>query len=126
LPQQKPKGARPNPLQVALRALSAADRSRAELDARLERRGFDGDERRQALDELERLGYLDDGRTAALRAERLADRGYGDAYIRSDLEHRGLPTEAALAVIEPERERIERFATKGHAWLSRRGFASEG
>jgi SOS response regulatory protein OraA/RecX len=122
LPQQKPKGAR----QVALRALSAADRSRAELDARLERRGFDDDERRQALDELERLGYLDDERTAALRAERLADRGYGDAHIRADLEHRGLPTEDALAAIEPERERIERFATKGQAWLTRRGFASEG
>jgi SOS response regulatory protein OraA/RecX len=119
LPQQKPE-------QVALRALSAADRSRAELDARLERRGFDGAERQQALDELERLGYLDDVRTAALRAERLADRGYGDAYIRSDLEHRGLPTDDALAAIEPERERIERFATKGQAWLARRGFASEG
>jgi SOS response regulatory protein OraA/RecX len=111
LPQQKPD-------QVALRALSAADRSRAELDARLERRGFDDDERQQAL--------VDDERTAALRAERLADRGYGDAYIRADLEHRGLPTEDALAAIDPERERIERFAAKGQAWLARRGFASEG
>jgi SOS response regulatory protein OraA/RecX len=30
---------------VALRALRAADRSRAELDARLERQGFAGEER---------------------------------------------------------------------------------
>jgi SOS response regulatory protein OraA/RecX len=119
LPQQRPE-------QVALRALSAADRSRAELDARLERRGFDDAERQQALDELERLGYLDDERTAGLRAERLADRGYGDAYIRADLEQRGLPTEEALAAIEPERERVERFIDKGPAWLARRGFASEG
>ena len=118
MPQQKPE-------QVALRALSAADRSRAELDARLERRGFDEAERRQALDELERLGYLDDERTASLRAERLADRGYGDAYIRADLEARGLSPQAGLAAIPPEQERAARFAGRGAAWLARRGFARE-
>ena len=117
---------RPKPQEVALRALSAADRSRAELDERLERRGFDGDERREALDELERLGYIDDERTASLRAERLADRGYGDAYIRADLAQRGLPAGDALAGIEPERERVARFEEKGLTWLVRRGFALEG
>ncbi len=111
---------------VALRALRAADRSRAELEERLERRGFGEAERRQALDELERLGYVDDERTASLRAERLAERGYGDAYIRADLEQRGLPAEAALAAIEPESERKTRFTPKGAAWLARRGFAPEG
>jgi regulatory protein len=110
---------------VALRALRAADRSREELDERLERRGFGLDERRHALDELERLGYLDDGRTAALRAERLAARGYGDAYIRADLERRGLPADEALAALDPEPERAAAFADKGAAWLARRGFASE-
>jgi SOS response regulatory protein OraA/RecX len=119
LPQLKPE-------EAAIRALRAADRSRAELDARLERQGFDGEERRQALDELERLGYVDDEKTAALRAERLADRGYGDAYIRADLEHRGLPPEEALAGIEAESERARRYADKGPAWLSRRGFAPDG
>jgi regulatory protein len=111
---------------VALRALRAADRSRAELDARLEQRGFDASEREQALDELERLGYLDDERTASLRAERLAERGYGDAYIRADLERRGLPVADALAGIGAESERLARFADKGAAWLARRGFAEEG
>ena len=120
-----PSRAEPRAEDVALRALRAADRSRAELDARLEQKGFDGDERRQALDELERLGYLDDERTAATRAGRLADRGYGDAYIRADLESRGLSAEAGLAAIEPERERASRFAGRGAAWLARRGFARE-
>jgi regulatory protein len=114
------------PEEAALRALRAADRSRAELDARLERRGVDADERRRTLDKLERLGYLDDDRTAALRVERLVDRGYGDAYIRADLERRGLSADEALAAVEPERERAERFAEKGQAWLARRGFALEG
>jgi regulatory protein len=111
---------------VALRALRAADRSRAELDTRLARRGFDEGERQHALDELERVGYLDDRRTATLRAERLAERGYGDAYIRADLEQRGLPADDALAGIEPEPERLARFGEKGAAWLARRGFALEG
>ncbi len=111
---------------VALRALRAADRSRAELEARLAQRGFDESERQHALDELERLGYLDDERTAALRAERLAERGYGDAYIRADLEQRGLAADDALAGIEPERERLARFGDKGATWLVRRGFALEG
>ena len=111
---------------VALRALRAADRSRAELDTRLARRGFDDGERQHALDELERLGYLDDARTAKLRAERLAERGYGDAYIRADLEGRGLTADDALAGIDPEGERMTRFGDKGAAWLIRRGFALEG
>jgi SOS response regulatory protein OraA/RecX len=110
------------PEEAALRALRVADRSRAELDARLERRGIDAEERQRALDELERLGYVDDDRTAALRAER----GYGDGYIRADLEQRGLPAEEAPAGVEPEAERAGRFAEKGPAWLARRGFALEG
>jgi len=113
------------PEDAALRALRAADRSRAELDARLERRGIDAGERQRTLDELERLGYVDDERTAALRAERLAARGYGDAYIRADLENRGLSAQEALAGIEREAERVARFAEKGPAWLARRGFALE-
>jgi SOS response regulatory protein OraA/RecX len=119
LPQRRPE-------EVALRALRAADRSRAELDARLERQGVDESERRETLDSLERLGYLDDARTAALRAQRLAERGYGDAYIRADLERRGLSAEAALADLEAETERASRFASRGTGWLARRGFASEG
>jgi regulatory protein len=110
---------------VALRALRAADRSRSELDARLEQRGFADEERRQTLDDLERLGYLDDARTAETRARQLAERGYGDAYIRADLERRGLPTGDALAALEPESERALRFEARSPAWLARRGFAQE-
>ena len=120
-----PSRAEPRAEDVALRALRAADRSRSELDARLEQRGFAADDRRQALDDLERLGYVDDERTAEARAQRLAERGYGDVYIRADLERRGLPTEAALARLEPESERASRFEDRGPAWLARRGFAHE-
>lgn len=82
-------------------------------------------ERERALDELERLGYLNDVRTAELRAARLAERGYGDAYIRAELERRGLPPAEAMAALEPERERARRFAARGTAWLARRGFGED-
>jgi regulatory protein len=110
---------------VATRALRHADRSRAELEERLAKRGFHESDVTVALDRLEELGWLDDGRTAGLRAARLADRGYGDAYIRADLERRSLPVEAALAALEAERERALRHADRGAAWLARRGFDPE-
>ena len=107
---------------AAARALRHADRSRAELDARLEQRGFAVAERHEALARLAQLGWLDDERTARARALALADRGYGDAYIRSELERRDLPVAGALAALEPEHERAARHAARGPAWLARRGF----
>ena len=78
------------------------------------------------LDRLEEMGYVDDVRTASARALRLAERGYGDEYIRADLSQRGLPSEEAIAALDPEHERAARFAAKGLTWLARRGFAIEG
>jgi regulatory protein len=116
----------------AVRALRHADRSRAELDERLERKGVPAAERAEALARLERLGYLEDGRVARARAEQLAGRGSGDAFIRDDLERRGIAGEAieeALAALEPERERAARVVAQrgGGArtarYLASRGFA---
>jgi regulatory protein len=114
-----------NAFEVATRALRHADRSRAELDERLAQRGFSEADRSAALDRLVELGWLDDERMAGLRAAALADRGYGDAYIRADLERRGLPVEAALSGLEGEHERASRHAGRGAAWLARRGFDPE-
>jgi SOS response regulatory protein OraA/RecX len=111
--------------ELGARALRHADRSRAELVERLTQAGFDEPSRDAALDRLERLGWLDDLRTAATRAGRLAERGYGDAYIRADLARRGLPVDEALASIEAESERARRYARRGAAWLARRGFDRE-
>ena len=77
---------------------------------------------------------MDDERFARARAERLADRGSGDALIRDDLERRGLAAEAvelALGSLEPERERAERIAelrgrtVKTARYLASRGFGDE-
>ena len=125
---------RPDAVETALRALRFRDRTAAELEARLEQRGVGEAEREQALETLERIGYVDDERFARARAERLADRGSGDALIRDDLERRGLAAEVvelALGSLEPERERAERIAelrgrtVKTARYLASRGFGDE-
>lgn len=69
----------------------------------------------EAVELLERAGLVDDGRFATSRADALAGRGYGDAYIRADLERQGVDPELAarvLAAIEPERARAERIVAR--------------
>jgi SOS response regulatory protein OraA/RecX len=95
-------------LSRALRTLSARDRSRGEIDARLEQAGVPESARAEALKALERGGLVDDARMAAARAGALARRGYGNAAIRVDLLRRRVPEEAvvsALEALEPESER---------------------
>jgi regulatory protein len=120
----------PDAFDLAVRALGAHDRTAAELDARLARRGVPAEEREQALERLGSLGYLDDARVAHERAARLAERGSGDALIRHDLEARGIGSEAveeALAALEPERERAARIvAARGSSARTARYLASRG
>jgi regulatory protein len=123
-----------DPLEIAAAALRHRDRSRREVEERLARAGVDADERDDALETLERLGYLDDTRFAAGRAEALAARGFGDEAIRHDLGEHGLAAEAveaALGALAPEAARAQglverRGATpKTAAALTRKGFAPE-
>ena len=115
----------------ALRALRHRDLAAAELEARLGRAGFSEEEREATVERLTDVGLVDDARLAATRAEALAARGQGDAAIRWDLERRGVgadEVEAALARLEPERERARRIvAQRGPGpvtarFLARRGF----
>ena len=125
---------RPDAVETALRALRVRDRTTAELDARLEQRGVGEAEREQALATLERIGYVDDERFALSRAERLAERGSGDALIRHDLERRGVAAEiveGALAALEPERMRAARLielrgaSDKTARYLAAKGFGED-
>lgn len=122
------------PIDLAIRALRHHDRTSAELDARLAKRGVAAAAREQALETLERIGYVDDERFACTRAEQLAARGSGDALIRHDLDGRGIApelVEAALAALEPERERAARIvdrrgrSLKTARYLGSRGFGAE-
>jgi regulatory protein len=123
-----------DPIEIAARALQHRDRSRREVDERLARAGIDEERRNDALDTLERVGYVDDGRFAGARAGALAGRGYGDEWIRLDLAEHGVDAEAvaeAIGALEPEAERaamlVERLgrSAKTGAQLARKGFGED-
>jgi SOS response regulatory protein OraA/RecX len=107
------------------------DRSRLEVDACLEQAGVAEGARAEAIETLERIGYVDDSRFAFVRAQALGARGRGDEAILHDLAGRGIEGDvaaAALAALEPERERAASVAArlgrsaKTAALLARRGF----
>lgn len=96
----------------ATRALATRDRSRGELESRLERAGVTEAAREEALAALESAGVVDDFRVADARAAELARRGHGDLAIRSDLRRRridGNAVAAAIDALEPEAERARRL-----------------
>ncbi|HSC51767.1 MAG TPA: regulatory protein RecX [Gaiellaceae bacterium] len=118
-------------LAVATRALARREHSAHGLRERLLRAGVAESEADEALEELQRVGLLDDGRFAAERAQVLAERGKGDAAIRFDLERAGLEAariELALAALEPESVRAARVVDRRGATpatarlLASRGF----
>ena len=121
-------------LEAATRALRHRDRSRATLRARLNAAGIAPRAAEEALHTLARAGIVDDERFAHARAAALAARGSGDALIQADLLAAGIsgdPAAAAIAALEPERERALRVvAVRGETiatarLLARRGFAVE-
>jgi len=122
---------RPQPIDLAARALQHRDRSSRQLDDRLARAGIADDARAETLQRLERLGYVDDARYAAGRAAALAARGYGDDAIRHALAEAGVADEQALAGLDPESERARLLVgklgatAKTLAALRRKGFTED-
>jgi SOS response regulatory protein OraA/RecX len=116
-------------LQVAGRALRDRDLSRQRLAERLEG-AVPPAAAAESLATLERAGLVDDRRVARLRAESLAERGYGDEAIRHRLEAEGLPDDA-VAELRPELERARPLIERRGAgprtarYLAGRGFGEE-
>jgi regulatory protein len=118
-------------LDVAAQALRYRDHSRRSLEERLARRNVRPDATEAALASLERTGLVDDARVASSRAGVMADRGYGDAAIRFDLERQGIAgdlVESAVTGLVPERDRARELVERRGAdprtvrWLVGRGF----
>jgi len=119
---------------VTVRSLARRDRSRSELEARLERAGVREPDRRETLDRAARAGLVDDARFARSRAGSLAERGAGDALILEDLERHGVDertARAALSELAPEAARATRIVedrggtAKTLRYLAARGFGDE-
>jgi SOS response regulatory protein OraA/RecX len=121
-------------LAAATGALRHRDLSRGALEARLERRAVAPLERAETLEVLERAGVVDDARFGETRARALAERGWGDAAIRDDLERQALSDELierSLAALSPETVRARALVSKRGAcpvtarWLARKGFGED-
>src|SRR5438445_12895222 len=76
-------------LAVAGRALRRQDLSERGIAERLARASVAPAAVEESLAVLSRAGLVDDSRFARTRATSLAERGYGDAAIRHDLERPG-------------------------------------
>jgi regulatory protein len=129
---------------VAGDLLSRRAWSRAELTARLRRRGAPPDVATEVVTDLTARGYVDDAGYARHWVTTRAPRGYGAARLRAELRARGVAApviEAALGGLDTDaplgrardvarrrlpalrRGRPERLASRLHDYLLRRGFS---
>jgi SOS response regulatory protein OraA/RecX len=121
-------------LAVAGRALRRQDLSQRGMAERLTRASVAPAVMEESLAVLSRAGLVDDARFASTRAARLAERGYGDAAIRHDLECQGIgpePIQQALDGLEAEVERARRLVerrgpgVRTARYLATKGFGEE-
>ena len=124
----------PQARELALRALSHRDRSRRELELRLERAGIPAEELDEALDELAAAGLQWDAGFAEARARGLAAKNGSDSLIRNDLRRHGIHREEIAKILEGlerEPERAARiFERRGGGdralrYLAAKGFSRE-
>ncbi len=117
-------------LAVAGRALRRRDLSERGIADRLARASVAPAAVEESLAVLSRAGLVDDARFARIRADSLAERGYGDAAIRHDLGRQGVAPEViqtALESLEAEAERARRLvARRGPGPSTARYLASKG
>jgi SOS response regulatory protein OraA/RecX len=117
-------------LAVAGRALRRQDLSARGIAERLGRASVAPAAVEESLAALARAGLVDDVRFASTRAGSLAERGYGDAAIRYDLERQGVDPELiqqALESLEGEGERARRLVERrGPGAKTARYLASKG
>jgi regulatory protein len=118
-------------VELAKRALARREHTQRSLREKLCRAGVTAEHAEAVAEELARAGLLDEGRFAHERARVLAERGKGDAAIRFELDRAGVEApevEAALAALDPERERAARVVDRRGATpatarlLASRGF----
>ena len=137
------RGARSEPLALALRFLASRSRSEAEVRERLASRGVDAQDIEGVLERLRELGYVNDADFAAavIRA-RTQRRARGRRLVAEELRAKGVDEDEAesvlnacygdeLAVARPVAERQARrlqgrgfaeFRQRLGAFLVRRGF----
>lgn len=122
----------------ALKLLASRPHFRAELAAKLARRGYPDDEIAPTLDRLTERGFLNDAEAAAGFVAGRAGRGEGKIKVAAELRRRGAAdeaVEAALAALPdddtgPALEAARRWSSRGGSdpaalarHLARKGFS---
>ena len=103
---------------IVLRQLTAAPRSRVELETVLRRRGVPDDAATAVLDRFTEIGYVDDAAYAAgLVRARHAERGLSRRALGDELRRKGVDAETAAAAVavvstEDEEAAARRLAAK--------------
>jgi regulatory protein len=104
--------------EVVLKTLTAAQRSRRELEQSLARKGYPEDVVVQVLDRFDEVGLVDDASYAeTIVRTRHAERGLARRGIAAELRRRGIDEDTAteaLDQLDPDDERVAgaRLATK--------------
>jgi regulatory protein len=116
------RGGEPDPhdwaRQIVLRQLTAAPRSRAQLEQALRRRNCPDDVGAAVLDRLEEVGLVDDEAYAGMLVRsQQAGRGLATRALRQELRRKGVDDDtasAALAGVDPhvEEERARQLVAK--------------
>jgi regulatory protein len=84
----------------SLRLLALRDRSRGEVESRLQTLGFAPKVIAGTVEWLQGLGYLDDGRFATSYAADRLRAGWGERRVRAELRRKGVDQDLVEAVLE--------------------------
>jgi regulatory protein len=107
---------------AALQLLTARARTRAELERRLQQRGFEPDAITETLDRLSAVGLVDDEALARDLASSRAAQGVDASMIAIELRNRGIDPAAAASSASaavPAEEREERCREVARARLAK-------
>lgn len=107
---------------AALHLLTARARTRAELERRLQQRGFEPGPIAETLDRLTAVGLVDDEAMARDLASTRASQGVDASVIALELHDRGIDPVVATGAVEaaaPAEDRLERCRELARARLAK-------
>lgn len=95
----------------AVRIVAASNVSRSDLEQRLIRKGETPDQAREAVEWMEDLNLVDDGRTARQIVERCAAKGYGRSRAKQMLYEKRIPRELWDRVLEDYPDQTDKIVS---------------
>ena len=94
-------------MNTAVRMLTRRDHTRYEIRQKLKQRGFSSGAIRVAIEECERLNYIDDDKTARIYIGQLVRRGFGFRRIAIELKKKGLQGQHIEDILQQQQVEID-------------------